>query len=272
MVSGETPPHRTVQSKRFVTKVMFMAAVTRPTYDTDGEVIFDGKLGMWPFVEHGIAKRSSVNRPAVAPETRSVTMGRDEHRDMLVKNVIPAIRSKCPPFLRNLPLVIQQDGSRCHVQPDDPAIRVECSREGWNIRLEAQPPNSPDLNILDLGFFASIQALQYEESPSNTDELIANCYSAFAKLRDTTLDDTFVSLQTVMECVIQEFGGNTYKWPHIGKAKLRRTGLLGRNYVCDESVYLIGAAYHFLATQERLDREALLRLQAEAFHILTSEE
>ena len=34
LVPGETPPHRTCKSKRYITKVMFMCAVARPRWDS----------------------------------------------------------------------------------------------------------------------------------------------------------------------------------------------------------------------------------------------
>lgn len=114
---------------------------------------------MWPFTEQVEAQKASRNRPAGTLETRPVNVGRVEQRDMLINIVIPAIRMKCPSFYRNIPLIIQQDGARCHVHPDDPSICSACLEGGWNIRFVVQPSNSPDLNILDLGYFASIQAL-----------------------------------------------------------------------------------------------------------------
>lgn len=41
----EDIPHRTVQSKRFITKVMFTYAVARPRFDKDAKVLFEGKIG-----------------------------------------------------------------------------------------------------------------------------------------------------------------------------------------------------------------------------------
>jgi hypothetical protein len=43
---------------------MFLAAVARPRYDCYGTVIFDGKLGIWPFTYEEAAKRKSKNRDA----------------------------------------------------------------------------------------------------------------------------------------------------------------------------------------------------------------
>lgn len=41
---------RTCKSKRFITKVMFLAAVARPRFDDDNNTQFDGKIGIFPFV------------------------------------------------------------------------------------------------------------------------------------------------------------------------------------------------------------------------------
>jgi hypothetical protein len=46
----EEDPHRTVHNKNRIGKVMFLSAVRRPIYDDVGNCIFDGKLGVWPFV------------------------------------------------------------------------------------------------------------------------------------------------------------------------------------------------------------------------------
>ena len=50
MLPEEDDPHRVVQNKNSVGKVMLLSAVARPIYDDDGNCIFDGKLGVWPFV------------------------------------------------------------------------------------------------------------------------------------------------------------------------------------------------------------------------------
>jgi hypothetical protein len=50
MLPRENDPHRTVQNKNRIGKVMFLSAVGRPIYDDEGNCIFDGKIGVWPFV------------------------------------------------------------------------------------------------------------------------------------------------------------------------------------------------------------------------------
>jgi DNA-binding transcriptional regulator YhcF (GntR family) len=47
---NEEDPHRTVRNKNYIDKVMFFCAVTNPEYDDEGNCMFDGKLGIWPFI------------------------------------------------------------------------------------------------------------------------------------------------------------------------------------------------------------------------------
>ena len=47
----EVPPVRKVQSKRFITKVMLIAAVARPRHNPATNTFFDGKTGLWSFTE-----------------------------------------------------------------------------------------------------------------------------------------------------------------------------------------------------------------------------
>ena len=44
------------------TEVTFLVATERPLFDKNGDVLFGGKIGLWPFVENVPAKRSSKNR------------------------------------------------------------------------------------------------------------------------------------------------------------------------------------------------------------------
>ncbi|RHY84433.1 hypothetical protein DYB35_007058 [Aphanomyces astaci] len=51
LTAGEEPEQRAWSSKRFVPKVMFLAAVAPPRYDEARGMYFDGNLGIWPFLE-----------------------------------------------------------------------------------------------------------------------------------------------------------------------------------------------------------------------------
>ena len=48
---------RKTRSKHYIEKVMFLCAVACPHFNDDGECIFDGKIGLWPFVEKVLRHR-----------------------------------------------------------------------------------------------------------------------------------------------------------------------------------------------------------------------
>ncbi|XP_022041966.1 uncharacterized protein LOC110944619 [Helianthus annuus] len=163
LVPGEDEPLRTCKSKKFITKVMFLAAVARPRFDTLGNEIFSGKVGIFPFTKLEPAKRSSKNRVTGNMETKPIlSVTKEVTRSWLIDKVLPAIRDKWPQDHTG-PIFIQQDNAKPQISIDDEQFVQEASRGGFDIRLSFQPPNSPDLNVLDLGFFHAIQSLQEQE-------------------------------------------------------------------------------------------------------------
>lgn len=86
--------------------------------------------------------------------------------------MVPTIKNKWPACLSKT-IHIQQDNAKPHINNNDPDFRAVASSDGFNISLVQQPPNSPDLNVNDLGFFRAIQSLQQQQACKNADELIA---------------------------------------------------------------------------------------------------
>ncbi|KAF0684572.1 Aste57867_23454 [Aphanomyces stellatus] len=255
LIPGEEGPDRKCKSKRFITKVMFLTAVARPRYVDDLGTWWDGKVGTWPFVQTANALRSSVNRPAGTPETKVVTVTKDVYRSYLVEKVMPAVVSSWPGPPTQI--LLQHDNAKAHVTSSDAALQVkihEYKQQGWTFELAPQPPNSPDMNVLDLGFFASLQSLQHRESAKSIDQLIANVNRAFVDYPCERLDRTFVTLQSCMIETLKVGGNNAYKIPHMSKVKQATKGRLTRNVVCPEDVR--AAAVASLGTEEatRLER------------------
>nr|XP_043615805.1 uncharacterized protein LOC122587706 [Erigeron canadensis] len=115
---------------------------------------------IFPFTKLEPAKRSSKNRVAGTLETKPIlSVTKEVTRSWLIDKVLPAIRNKWPQG-HSGPIFIQQDNAKPHISIDDEQFIQEASRDGFDIRLRFQPPNSPDLNVLDLGFFRAIQSLQ----------------------------------------------------------------------------------------------------------------
>ena len=59
--------------------------------------MFDGKIGMWPFVTYDPAKYNSKNRPKGTIVTKPIaSVNKDIVREMILRNLIPAIKRKMP--------------------------------------------------------------------------------------------------------------------------------------------------------------------------------
>ncbi|XP_074297014.1 uncharacterized protein LOC141627685 [Silene latifolia] len=233
VIPEEDVPYRACQSKRFITKVMFMCAVSRPVYGTNGEVLFDGKIGIFPFIEDVPALRSSVNRAAGTLVTKSVTsITKAVIKDCLINKIIPALKLKWPENASK-EIYIQQDNARPHISDNDPEFRVAASSDGFDIHLMFQPSNSPDLNINDLGFFSSLKSLQHETVATTVLELVAAVENAYEVLVPSKLNFNFLTLQTVMIEIMLTNGHNSFTIPHMRKRVLARLGILPRDLSVD---------------------------------------
>ncbi|ETV67887.1 hypothetical protein H257_16012 [Aphanomyces astaci] len=63
----EAVPVRKRSSKRHIIKVMFLTAEARPRFEDALRKMWDGKIGMWPFVSVVPAQRKSKNRERGTP-------------------------------------------------------------------------------------------------------------------------------------------------------------------------------------------------------------
>ncbi|XP_021736245.1 uncharacterized protein LOC110702807 [Chenopodium quinoa] len=188
---------------------------------------FYGKLGIFPFTYEAPALRSSKYRNKGEMVTKVVErITRDVSRKMLIENIVPAIMEKWPNTRQHNTIYIQQDNAKPHVLHDDPEWQLHCKQPGFSFILIQQPPNSPDLNILDLGFFRSIQSLQHKKFARNPEQLIKVVKEAFYELHAKTLFKCWVTLNNVMNQILKAKGSNKYEPPHVNKAKLDREGRL----------------------------------------------
>nr|GEV32856.1 transposase, Tc1-like protein [Tanacetum cinerariifolium] len=244
LVPGEDDPLRTRKSKKFITKVMFLAAVTRPRYDSLGTETFLGKIGIFPLTTLEPAKRSSKNRVAGTLEIKPIlSVTKEVTRSWLIQKVLPAIRSTWPQGYTG-PIFIQQDNAKPHINVDDVEFLQEASRDGFDIRLRFQPPNSPDLNVLDLGFFWAIQSLQEQEVLETIDGLVHAVQASYERMPSCERNNVFLTLQTCMKEILKVQGSNNYQTPHIGKGRLERQGMLPLTIDCQQS--LIDQAISYL--------------------------
>ena len=88
------------------------------------------------------------------------------------------------------------------------------------IILTNQPPQSPYLNLLDIGYFNSIQGLQHKKDCEDVRDLVKTVIESFEQLEVSKLSNVWLTLQLVMLSILRVGGDNTYNIPHINKIKL----------------------------------------------------
>jgi hypothetical protein len=237
LLADEDEPYRTCKNKNFIGKVMFLVAVARPRFDDEDNETFSGKIGVFPLVHKVAAKRSSSNRASGTLETKPITsITKQVSRIFLIEKVLPAIKAKWPREHAMETIYIQQDNAPCHVSIDDEEFSKAASEGGFNIRLTCQPPNSPDLNVLDLGFFSAIQSLQQKEMAKSVDELIEIVQNSFDAFSSKQSDKIFLTLQSCMTEIMKVKGSNNYQIPHMKKDMMLNQGILPTQVKCDREL------------------------------------
>ena len=144
-------------------------------------------------------------------------------------------------------IYIQQDGAKNPICEDDKEFNDALTEQDIDTNLYTQTPNSPDVNLLDLGFFRAIQSFN-NASPKNEEELIQLVQDAYENYLRHKLNQTWQTLQSCFNQIILHHGDNDYSIEHISKAKLERQGQLPDVLdVVDDDVY---------QTNDKSDRES----------------
>jgi len=227
----EEGPTRRTKHKSHITKIMFMCAQARPRWVARENQYWDGKIGMWPIGSFEPAERASANRPRGTMVWRNKKLDIGEYLKVMCENIIPAIREKWPTTQWNdnsFKVIIQQDGATPHRINNDARWLNFLQEQGLQdkIKLITQPPNSPDLNINDLGFFRALQTQYHMLCPRNAAQIIEMVLVSYEDYDRRKINRIWVTYQTVMNQILQCNGDNAYQIPHMNKEKLEREGNL----------------------------------------------
>ncbi|KAL6509896.1 hypothetical protein OROGR_022384 [Orobanche gracilis] len=189
LAPGEIEPYRGCKSKRFIPKIMFNCAISRPVIDKEGNILFDGKFGIFPFTIQKPAQRNSKQREKGTMETHPISaITKAVVKAQLITEIIPAIKAKWPPFLSKK-IFIQQDNAKPHI-------------------------------------LGTIQTLKDQKAAQGIDELMKNVIKAYEDYSPIKINYVFLTLQGCYTEIMKVRGGNNYKVPHMGKEALQRVGLL----------------------------------------------
>ena len=237
LAPGEKPPKRETRHKSHIEKVMFFCAQARPPYDPATRRIWDGKIGMFPIGDVVRQQRKSKLRNKGDPKWKNKNVSSQVYLELMM-DVVIAIATKWPRGQWNDPnfkVRLQQDGARAHTSKTFYADWY-CMMEGLvyegilphrnKIFLDTQPAQSPDLNINDLGLFAALQAMYNRTVSKDALELVENVKKTYAAYPHRKINFLFLTLQSVMNEIVENHGGNHYDIPHMSKEKLERAGEL----------------------------------------------
>ena len=200
---------------------MFLCVVARPRYDTNKNAWFDGKIRIWPIGKWELAKQSSKKRTKGMPVWKNQSIMWDVYQEYLIQKLLPAIKQKWP--MNNGRIRLQQDGAKSHILDDDKEFKEAVDDIGLNLTVYTQLPNSPDTNILDLGFFRAIQLFNYD-CPTNEEELIKSVEKAYGEYPMRKLNNVWLTLRSCFNMIIENDGGNDYIILHMGKESLEWRG------------------------------------------------
>ena len=229
LATDEEEPYRTCQSKTNISKVMFLVAQARPRYLSSG-VFWDGKIGCWPLGEKVQQQRTTSVRRRGDWKWKSCGVGAEVYMEMMKEFVVPAIMEKWPLDAGHSVIKLQHDNAPAHFKETVPEWvdymeHFDSLGMPYKLKLIHQPAQSPDTNILDLGFFAALQStcLGRPKDEMELIEMVQQQYEAYpAKL----INRVWLSHMACMNEILKDNGGNNYKIPHLSKDKLEREGRL----------------------------------------------
>lgn len=209
-------------SKTMIPKVMFLAAIGFPRAEHE----FEGDIGIWPVTHKKIAKQSSKYHTAGDEYEEMVNMNTEHFISMMKELVIPAAVKKVGHWAKTI--VLQIDSAGGHgVQKSKSALTftTEC---GIKIETILQPTKSPDLNVLDLGAWYSLQVAvdKYKREYYSVEEvraikkpahriieIVKGTWEEWVKQKK--IGKLFRSVWFVMQKIVQEGGNNNFEVPHI---------------------------------------------------------
>jgi hypothetical protein len=241
LCDDEEPPQQFRRSKSHLTKVMFISALARPWKTADPTAVetvevsdatnwyFDGKIGVFPLVDYREQKRTTAVRERGELYPVCLSLTGHIYNEYIVNVILPVIALKCPPEMKQKRIKLIHDNATPHSKINMDEFNAKCIELGINVSINFQPPQSPDLNINDLSFFASIQSLYYKQTEviiKNIETLIEAMDYTYEKYNCIKINRAFLTLFTNYNAILQTEGKNNYKIMHMSKESLERRGLL----------------------------------------------
>ena len=229
LATDEEEPQRRSKNKGHISKVMFLVAQARPRHLSDG-VYWDGKIGCWPLGEKVQQKNNTHVRKRGEWKWKPCGVSEKVYMDVMKNEVVPAILQRWPLDAGIDVIKIQHDNAPAHFKDSNPEWR-QCMENfdslgmPYKLKIIHQAAQSPDTNILDLGFFAALQATCLGRMKDEM-ELIQLVKQKYEEYPAKKINRVWLSHMLVMNEILKDYGGNNFKIPHMNKEKLERDNRL----------------------------------------------
>ena len=242
-------PNQYLKSKSYVPKVMFIAAVARPIIDLERGIHFNGLLAFNPLVMREYFYSDAKYGKTGDEYYYNVTMNGARFKEFLTKKLVPDIHAKCSWAHK---VIVQFDGAGGHgLGKSNNTVKKlnEWSRQAHKrdpskplIEFRRQRAHSPDLNILDLGAWHSLQTavdvVKFSKPGEGKMEtlIVIACIKAWEETWSgpEKLTSLFAYLEKqIWQCVIDHKGLNKYKLPHRTIEERRQLKEISESLRCD---------------------------------------
>lgn len=158
-------------SKTQIPKVMFLAAVGFPRPDH----AFNGQIGIWEIMEEKIAKKNSKHHSKGDVYLVNSNLNGKSFALLLKEKVVPEIIHRVGHWAKRV--IIQMDSAGGHsvlenleelnqwgknqlwYPPNSRRVQSNRTVRHIDVQFVTQPTRSPDLNVLDLGAWNSLQSV-----------------------------------------------------------------------------------------------------------------
>eukprot|EP00127_Corallochytrium_limacisporum_P004078 Clim_evm23s157 gene=Clim_evmTU23s157 len=262
-------------------KGQHIVAVARPRVWMQGgrKEIFDGKMLCHACVEDKVAKKTTKNRKKGTIEKVQHTVDGEFFFNVLVNELLPAIEEKWPKdWDKQRPIRVWMDNAGVHKRLVTGSLRKKWMKAeanwrrhtGLKIVLFLQPAYSPDLNVLDLGLFRSLNRNRSTGIRlKSLSDLADNIHNAYDKWDPDAIARCWRTLMNNMVAIMEHNGGNFFQTPHSKKTlstdmdygvPVVEYDLLQRAKAKEMELLLQSTElYHFVAYSDTMDARSIRR-------------
>ncbi len=130
---------------------------------------------------------------------------------------------------------MQHKNAPAHAPADDKDVHAAGYSGITAIELRAQPANSFDFNVLNVGIFVGLRPA-IQKPLETVEELVHAVYKASNNYSPQKIENNFINLQKCKESSVRVYGGKDWKLQHMKKAVQTTEEIQITKIICDKEV------------------------------------